>query len=201
MSNKKTLLILISSIVALIAVVIAVCFLFIKFRPNAEEGFKYSAEEKVVVQVSNKDIEYFVNVGFLNKKVENSYSHMRNVMTTTDNKVYMKNIILFETTGEYYVEMKDEKIIRSEFKSVSLNSAKDTDVVFKRICNKIATANNVNNASIYFVKNDNEVLYNSHEMLYDPEGYLQCMYEIDGVTVIAKSQYNNNAYQITVTYM
>ena len=201
MSNKKTILILISSIMALIITVTAILFLLIKFRPKIEDEFKYSEEEEVVVQVHSKEIEYFTNIAFLNQKAEASYAQMRNVMTTANNKVYMKNIILFETTGEYFVEIEDDMIVRSEFKSVALKSAKDTDVVFKRICNNIATANNVSAAPIYFVKDNNEVLYNSHEMLYDPDGYLKSIYTINDTTIIIQSQYNNSAYQITVIYM
>lgn len=196
MSDKKTLFKLLIAIVSLLVIAATLFTLFVYVIPKKEKRI-FSEQEVIDVNIENKKIVFFETNDFLGKNKNDIYDKLNNVILIEDNKITMNDIILFDTNGDFIIEISDNNIISGTFISTELSSAQDLDYVCKNINKLYAEKNKIKEEKIYLIDKDgNKCEYTSPDMLYDTEKYIFIEYKSNDFITTFNSSYLNNAYQL-----
>ena len=201
MSQKKTLITLLTSFFVLIAIIGLVIVLFvINAKPVDEKNYTLSDSEEIVITLKDEDISYFTTLDFLNKDIDSLSDKLRNVMVVDTNSITLKNITLYEMLGDLVLTTDNNKVIGSSFNSTELNSPDDAINVLTKINKEFSKANKTTESKIYIVKGNNQIEeYSNVNDLYDASAYAFAEYKLSNAKILIRSNSTDGIYTINMT--
>lgn len=201
MSQKKTLITLLTSFFVLIAIIGLVIVLFvINAKPVDEKNYTLSDSEEIVITLKDEDISYFTTLDFLNKDIDSLSDKLRNVMIVDTNSITLKNITLYEMLGDLVLTTDNNKVIGSSFNSTELNSPDDAINVLTKINKEFSKANKTTESKIYIVKGNNQIEeYSNANDLYDANAYAFAEYKLSNAKILIRSNSTDGIYTINMT--
>lgn len=200
MSKKKTLIILLLSILGLLLVISSIFLAYILFKPQQEKEYVFSPVENITVESTNKEISYFEDFLFIDAKIDDIKKHFKNVMYANDIEIQMNNIKLFDFIGTYTIFLNNDQVNKTMFTSIDLYSANDTGELFSNINDICAKKTKQDVSKIYVIDaNKNKSEFTSADVLYDNSNFLFSSYTLENCIIEITTQYNGEKYNVIIT--
>lgn len=198
MDKKKNIILIVSGILCL--VVIAIVFILLLKRPSQKEDFIFSEQEIINVSTKTEDISFFNNSDFtkLSFSDENLIKEFKNIVSVSENNVMMKNIFLYDVTGDFEIVYKDNKFHYSEFKVQKLKTSADAFASLKKINEKISTITNSEKKDFQLISNDNTVKLDNEIQLNQKDSHVSVEYKTQGLSYTINMECGNNEYEIII---
>ena len=197
--KKKSLLFIGIGMLLLIGIAIVFCVIFLGKEPTDTKPL-YSEHETINIDISAVDVSFFESKDCIGKQKTEIEKEIKNASLISDERISMKNIKIYDISGSMEVEFKDSVITNIIFKTNSLYSASDVDILFKKLSNEIATSNGLPESEITLVKSDlSETAYTTYEVLFDEENKIKCEYVMDGIVKTIYTETHGSSYYIIVS--
>lgn len=198
MDKKKSILLIIAGIVSLL--IITIIFILLLKQPANNENYIFSKQETINVSTKTEDISFFNNIDYtkLSFTDDNLIKEFKNIVSVTDDNVSMKNVFLYEATGDFNINYKDNKFSNSEFTTLKLKTSADAFSSLNKINSKISDIAGVDTKKINLISNEGTTELENEIQLNQKNSKVSVDYIINSLTLTINMDCGNNEYIIHI---
>lgn len=197
MIKKHPKIALILCIILLISFVVGIIF-FVKSFTDSKSHVQYSLsqEENIIVESSDKTLEYFEDFSTISKSIDEIKPEIKNVVYANNEKIKMNNILFFSTSGNIELLCSNNKMIGYIFSTKTILSAEDTIIVLDELNKTISQKINQTTKEPVLYCNNVAVEYTDHTSLYDASNSLKTSYNFNSITINLFTEKTEKGYVV-----